>query len=279
MSDVRELARPLLSVGRSARELEDADRVLRTPLALSRRVGVVAVEEGSGTSTVAAALSSLLARRRRGAVLGVDAAGGGLRTRLGLEPVDDDPGTTVRAGARTAAEARAGLPATSAGLHLLDLTRPDEPWPAPVGRWPLSVGPVARFYDLVLTDWGTRPWSADLADAASLSHVVLLVARADRRSAMEAAAGLLLLREAGAGPRAVLALIDRDRTSDRPAERLARQLRIPVLVVRHDPTLARSSLPDGRALSARTRLSFIQLGRTVVEQTVLSALPSRDSEV
>jgi MinD-like ATPase involved in chromosome partitioning or flagellar assembly len=275
VKQVPAFARPLLSVSRAARELEDADAGLRTPLALSRRVGVIAVEPGSGTSTVAAALGGLFAQRRRGAVLGVDAGGGGMRARLGLEPSSDDPDQAVRAGARTAAEARAGLSTTPAGLCVLDLTAPAEPWPAPVGRWPADVGPVARFYDLVLTDWGTRPWAADLTDAAALSHVVVLVARADRRAAMEAAASLLLLREPGTGPAAVLALVDAGRTSDRPAARLARQLQVPVLSVGYDAALRDLSSVRSRSLAASTRLSYIRLGRSVVEQAALSVNPRR----
>ena len=279
------LARPFVSVASWSRELQEADAAVRTPLALSRRVGVLAVEDGSGTSTVAAALAGLLAQRRRGAVLGVDAGGGGFRARLGVESdahdlpdaEDDDAEdrrASLRASAQSAEEARQGLLEHPSGLQVLDLGRSGERWPAPVERWSGQVGPIARFYDLVVTDWGTRPWSADLSDAAATSHVAVLVARADRRSALQAAAGLSLVRAAGAH-RALLVLVDVDATSDRLGPRLARQLEVPVTTLRHDPVLVRDLGLKSRRLSARTRLTFTRLGRAVVEQAALSALPER----
>lgn len=53
----------------AASELDEADRLLRTALPLTRRVGCVAVAGGSGTSTTAAALANVLAARRAGMVL------------------------------------------------------------------------------------------------------------------------------------------------------------------------------------------------------------------
>jgi MinD-like ATPase involved in chromosome partitioning or flagellar assembly len=264
--------RPFASLVSWSRELEEADAAVRTPLGLSRRVGVVAVEPRSGASTVTAALVGLLASRRRGAVLGVDAGGGGLAALLGTgaapaDPEDQlgsDPGSDL------------GNPPRGGGLQRLDLARDDESWPAPVERWRAEVAPVSRFYDLVVTDWGTRPWSADLTEAASTSHVVVLVARADRRAALEAAAGLSLIRDAGPS-HGLLVLVDVDRTSDRPAARLARQLGVPVTTVGHEPQLA-SHLAEGRRLPARTRLSVIRIAQAVVEQAVLSALPRSQPE-
>src|SRR4051812_43428008 len=59
-------------------ELASADRVLRMPLPLSRRVGFVSLRGGSGTSATAAYVASVYARRRAGMVLGVNAAAGEL---------------------------------------------------------------------------------------------------------------------------------------------------------------------------------------------------------
>lgn len=127
---------------------------------------------------------------------------------------------------------------------LIDLARPGEAWPAPVGRWQDRVAPVTRFADLVVTDWGSRPWAADLTDAASTSHVVVALARADRRSALEAAAGLALLGDLAAY--AVLVLVDLDRTADRPAARLEAALRVPVVRLPYAAALASGPGTVGR---------------------------------
>lgn len=268
----RTRAAALVAVAGWSRDLEAADAAVRTPLALSRRVGVVSVEPGSGTSTVAAGLVSLLRHRRRGAVLAVDAAAGGLSARLRPGPVDAVEGED-RAGAPEAVDE-----GDAAGDEaLIDLARPGETWPAPVARWQDRVAPVTRLADLVVTDWGSRPWAADLTEAASTSHVVVAVARADRRSALEAAAGLALLGDLAAY--AVLVLVDLDRTADRPAARLEAALRVPVVRVRHEvglaPGLGTHGRTGDRRVTARTRRSFIELGQVVVEQAVSSARPTR----
>ena len=60
----------------------------------------------------------------------------------------------------TAADARAGLPATGSGLIALDLAR--DHLAASAGTWFEQVTPIARFYDLVITDWGVRHQQVDL---------------------------------------------------------------------------------------------------------------------
>ena len=129
----------------------------------------------------------------------------------------------------------------------------------------------------MVTDWGSRPWAADLTDAASTSHVVVAVARADRRSALEAAAGLALLGDLAAY--AVLVLVDLDRTADRPAARLEAALRVPVVRLPYAAALASGPGTHGRAggrrVTAQTRRSFIELGRLVVEQAASSTRGTR----
>jgi hypothetical protein len=187
------------SVSAITHELVTSDALLRSPLALSRRIGFVQLRGGSGASSTAGYLASMLARRRTGMVLGVNAsagepnmlwqaaltrtAAGGTNDQHRIGPrraeeeraddafpsVSDDevggfPARSAARGARnehrrshpvSAADARAGLPVSGAGLLGLDLTR--DHLAASAGTWFEQVTPIARFYDLVVTAPARRP--------------------------------------------------------------------------------------------------------------------------
>ncbi len=64
------------SVSAIADELTASDALLRSPLALSRRIGFVQLHGGSGASATAGYVASMLAHRRTGMVLGVNASAG-----------------------------------------------------------------------------------------------------------------------------------------------------------------------------------------------------------
>ena len=182
-------------------ELTTSDAILRAPLALSRRVGFVALRGGSGASACAGYVASLLARRRAGMVLGVNASAGEqhLLWHAGVPAPERVRDATRRAHPSTAADARAGLPASGTGLYGLDLAR--EHHASSAGTWFEQVTPIARFYDVVLTDWGVRDARVDLRQVAAASHVVCLVARADRHAAEEAAAFVPALHDVADRPR------------------------------------------------------------------------------
>jgi hypothetical protein len=57
-------------------ELTTSDALLRSPLALSRQIGFVQLRGGCGASSTAGYVASMLARRRVGMVLGVNASAG-----------------------------------------------------------------------------------------------------------------------------------------------------------------------------------------------------------
>jgi MinD-like ATPase involved in chromosome partitioning or flagellar assembly len=268
------------SVGGAAYELTAADAALRAALPLSRRVGVVAVDGGSGTTAVATGLSSLLARRRSGPVLAVDAAGG--RAGLWHRTVGSDPqpateraaSAAERGRAQTIAQATGGLPTSATGAYVLDLAGPQR-WPVAVSEWAQQVSPIARFFDLVVTDWGVRPADVDLATAAATSHVLVVVARADRRSATAAATALAALGEVGDTPAALLVLADVGRTADRIAGPLARALGGPVQRLPWEPGWAAEHLIPGRRFGAGTRRAHIDLAAAVVSEAVRSQQPAR----
>jgi hypothetical protein len=251
-------------------ELTTSDVLLRSPLALSRRIGFVQLRGGSGASSIAGYIASMLARRRTGMVLAVNASAGQANmlwqagmTRSGLPGTNDGH---RRSHPRSAADARAGLPVTGTGLLALDLAR--DHLAASAGTWFEQVSPIARFYDLVITDWGVRDPRVDLRQVARASHVVCLVARADRYQAEEAAALLPALSEVEDQPRVVLALVDVGQTAGRTPQLLRRQLVAPVLPIPYEPLRAAERPVASRRLPARTRLAYTRLCTALMAEAV-----------
>ena len=248
-------------------ELASSDTVLRAPLAISRRIGFVSLRGGSGISATAGYAASLLAHRRRGMVLGVNASAGhqNLLTWSGGSGQPPAPGSDLRrAHPGSAADARAGLPVTANGLYALDLAR--HGLAASSGTWFEAVSPIARFFDVVVTDWGVRHPQVDLRQMAATSHVVCLVARADRYATEEAAALVPALWELPDRPRLVLALVDVGRTAERTPQLLRDQLGVPVLTIPYEPLRSVEPPPASRRLPARTRLAHIRLGAELMTQ-------------
>ncbi|MGH3338140.1 MAG: hypothetical protein ACRDPL_04820, partial [Propionibacteriaceae bacterium] len=134
-------------------ELTSSDTLLRSPLALSRRIGFVQLRGGSGASATAGYVASMLARRRTGMVLAVNASAGetNLLWQAGLtrSAARGARNALSRAHPASAADARAGLPMTGTGLIALDLAR--DHLAVGAGTWFEQVTPIARFYDLVIT--------------------------------------------------------------------------------------------------------------------------------
>ena len=251
-------------------ELRTSDALLRSPLALSRRIGFVQLRGGSGASATAGYVASMLARRRAGMVLAVNASAGeanllwhaGLTRSVGNSASADHR----RMHPSTAADARAGLPIVGTGLIALDLAR--DHLGVSAGTWFEQVTPIARFYDLVITDWGVRHRQVDLRQVARASHVVCLVARADRCPAEEAAAHVPALSEVEDHPQVVLALVDMGRTAGRTPQLLRDQLQVPVLTIPYDPRRAGGRPVASRQLPTRTRLAYTRLGTALMAEAV-----------
>jgi MinD-like ATPase involved in chromosome partitioning or flagellar assembly len=260
-------------------ELRSCDAVLRAPLALCRRIGFIQLSGGAGGSSTAAYVASVLARRRTGMVLAVDAAAGpgsrpgkgaGTATMseyVGLPQDAQQLPADQRASARTAREARTGLPVTRAGLFVLDLSREaGYHGQASANAWFGQVAPIARFYDVVCTDWGVRQRQADLRQAAATSHVVCLVARADRHTCEEVAAMVPALLQVEDRPGVVVALVDVGQTGDRAPQVIRERLTVPVLTVPYDPRRADARPVGSARLAARTRLAYTRLATELLEQ-------------
>ena len=251
-------------------ELTTSDTLLRSPLALSRRIGFVQLRGGSGASSTAGYVASMLARRRTGMVLAVNASAGetNLLWQAGLTRSAARESSNVhrRAHPASAADARAGLPVTGTGLIALDLAR--DHLATSAGTWFEQVTPIARFYDLVITDWGVRHRQVDLRQVARASHVVCLVTRADRYPAEEAAALIPALSEVEDQPRVVLALVDVGRTAERTPQLLRSQLQVPVLTIPYDPLRAAARPVGSRRLPTRTRLAYTRLCTALMAEAV-----------
>ncbi|RZU64124.1 MinD-like ATPase involved in chromosome partitioning or flagellar assembly [Microterricola gilva] len=261
----------LTATARTARAVAESDSAIRQPIATSRRVGFVQLHGGSGLSTTAAAVASVLAPRRSGRVLGVDAAGGplGFGWHAGTAEPTAPSAPTVqserRQRARDGADAVAGLPQAASGLFTLRVG--DAGAPASTVTWAAEVSSIARFFDLVCTDWGVRPWQSDLAEIAGSSHVVCLLARAERRAAEEAVAMIAALQGQESGPRVVLALVDvangRRRDAGRVLETVAGHAGVPVLGMPFDAARA-----AGRPARSPSRLAAARLAGTIVSSAI-----------
>lgn len=198
-----------------ASRLAALDDAIRAPLPLSTAVGIVGSGPDAPTALVGGLLAGVLAARRPHRVLAVAAqsaqsvqpARPGIAGYAGLtddaQPVDKD--VLQRATARTGAEATAGLARTPGRSWALDLA--DEP-----ARWWDAVAPIARFFDFVLTDWGTGEGStgADWDDARATSAVLLVVCAANR-AALQAGVDL---REALRSPTTSPLLVVHDTGND-----------------------------------------------------------------
>lgn len=258
------------------RELMTSDAVLRAPLALSRRIGFVQLRGGVGASSLAGYTTSLLARRRAGLVLAVNASGGPRHLLWQSGATGSLLGTRDRlrrAHARTSLEARAGLATTPAGAYALDLA--EHGIAAGPGTWFEQVTPIARFYDIVCTDWGVRDWRVDLRQVAAASHVICLVARADRYAAEQAAALVDALGQIEDQPRVVLALVDVGHTAGRTPQILGRRVPGPVLTIPYEPRRAAARPLASRRLPTPSRLAHIRLATTLLEQAHATDLTRR----
>jgi len=214
--DLRELPSALFGSGvaRHAR-LTEWDASIRGILPAPRRIGFMSLAPGVGTTTLARQVLRVVAARRPNPVLAVDVAAGsgGLAASLGVPhtPPDD-----TRAGARTTAEAMAGL-SGGEGWYGLRPAATD----GPVAAWLAEAAPITRFFDVSITDFGPRDPRVDLAACAALSDVVCLVADSRRASAELARAVAPAVARLPERPTPVIVLVDHARQGNGVARALA----------------------------------------------------------
>ncbi len=240
-------------------ELIALNAEIRQPLALSTRVGFVGVVGGAGCSVAAGLAASVLANRRSGRVLAVNSSGHP-RSLLWHAGITADATSTTgqdsaRVGAARAADALDGLTTSATGLHALDLGMSTDQ------RWWDAVAPGSRFFDFVVTDWGTR-------DAGAMGHVLasstlLCLVSTPDRVALQHTADLAAAAAAGGVP-SVLALMPA-RGRAKLAERSAiNSLRLPMVRFPVDRAHQRSRPVPSRQLRTKTNLSAMRLSAQLV---------------
>lgn len=275
------------STGSAVDSLSATDAAIRVGLPLSRRIGFVSLAGGAGTTTTVASVAAALAGRRTGSLLAVDADGGrsGLARHLNAvrPPGSDEPDPDQadrRRLASTVEDARAGLP-LAGRLPVLDLNavldvnaaEPNDQAsgarrPRSVAEWTDHLGPIARFFDLVLTDWGVRPAGEDLEQVAYSGHVLVLVSRADQPAALAAADALAGLQALPEAPRLMLALADVNKTATprRLAGTLAESLGVPVFRLPYDPVVGSDWFAAVGRRSVASRAAAARLAAGIVTE-------------
>jgi MinD-like ATPase involved in chromosome partitioning or flagellar assembly len=256
--DVRAVSTAVFGSGANGRvRLTEWDAAIRGGLSTTRRVGVMSLTPGAGASTVAHQLTRAIAGRRSEPVLAVDVSTGatGLAARLGAAPVPPDE---TRAAARTTAEALSGL-SEQDGVVTLRPRHTDDA----VGAWLGEAAPIARFFDVAVTDFGPRHPLVDLAGCAALCDVVCLVSDARRAAAEHARSVVGAVRGLPESPSLVLALVDHGREGDGVARAFATGADHTVVPIPFDAGLA----AGGRARRSATHLAVVRLAAAVVGAT------------
>jgi MinD-like ATPase involved in chromosome partitioning or flagellar assembly len=259
---------PLARIFSSPRAEEDElvalDEAITRPLATSRRIAFLHLDGGVGCSTLAAGVVDVLASRRgrrAGRVAVVDAAGSlhGVGEASGVPAADRvTPASLVRASARRYADAVDGLSSTSSGALYVGLGRADSAhWPATGQEWGDEVDGIARFFDLVVTDWGRRVSRPTIAGIAESSHAVCLVSSSERASLERA---LAVAPAIAATPRVggvMIAVVDRDGRGPTSVALDAGPVKPPIVFLPTDRGLSRGARPvDSSSAQRRGYLSI-----------------------
>lgn len=238
------------------RQVAQWDRSFRAPLGAVSRIGVVELFAGSGATTIAANLTAVFASRRSQPVLAVDMVGdpGGLAARW---RVDVTAPSQTRRKAASSADAEAGLVRGPQGQRVLC------PPPNAAGdraRWGTEVAPIARFYDVVVTDFGVRNPMTDLAPAAALCDVVCLVVAGDRVSAEIGASVAAAIAEIPEKPRVILTLVDLGRRIGQVPQVVAGHAAVEVAAIPYD-----LGLPRGHATRGVARAAILSLAARIIQ--------------
>lgn len=248
-----------------ADELVRLDQEIRSPLPLSTRVGIVGVSGGVGASVAAGLASSVLAARRPGRILAVNASGdrrsllwhAGLTGDAHLDRARD----ADRTGARRAEDVTAELARTPGGLSCIDLLSTGAG--GADARWWEVVAPIGRFFDFVVTDWGVR--DARSCEDVTASSALACVTTTPDRSGLQR--GVDLAHTLGAaGTPALLAVVDSRRTSSAATEAMIDLLPVPAVRIPHDPAHGAATPSPGAALRPATTTAAVRMAAALVRE-------------
>lgn len=246
-------------------ELVRLDEQIRSPLPLSTRVGFVGVAAGVGCSLAAGLASSVLASRRSGHVLAVNASheDRSLLWHAGLttDAHPDRGRDAERSGAARAAEVTSGLARTPSGLSCIDLAGSDHG--GADARWWEVVAPIGRFFDFVVTDWGVRDAgsSDEVTSSSALACVVTTADRTGLQRGVDLAHAL-----STAGTPSVMAVVDAHRRRTAATSTIVDLLPVPAVQIPHDAAHHAATPTPAAGLRPRTRVAGVRLAAALVAQ-------------
>lgn len=188
-------------------ELIEATETAEGAVGAVRRLSVASLVPGVGVSTLTSLLAASFARHRSGRVLVAERSIGQAATLL------------------------RGAAAPGIDTITIDAS----------SSWEKQVAPVARNFDIVLTDGGTIAGVADLTAIAHSAHALCLVTPDSRAAAENAIALARSLHANPAAPRVVVAFIDVHNVNSTWATLVAPRLPFPVTRIPYDGALASGS--------------------------------------
>jgi MinD-like ATPase involved in chromosome partitioning or flagellar assembly len=274
-----------VTTSRDARESLDVHAQLTASVPSGRRIVVLGLNAGVGTTTTSALIATAIAGRRSEPVLVVDAA----RTSVNA-PISLRLGASPR---RTLAELAADPPHITAreqlAEHLTPLGRDvwllpgDHAWPSSPG----SPGPTAptyaaavtgfsRYFDIVITDLGADPEQSAGLELRTGAHALCVVCPASDVGVQYADTVIRGLRDLGgrtwAGRTVILAnALDGAAPVSWAARRAARRTRlarIPIVVLPYDPVLAGDAPLAVAGLAPQTHRAALRLGAALLDTAV-----------
>lgn len=192
--------------GEHHRHSIDAERTLRAPLPVIRRVGFASLHGGTGCTTAARAATSMLAARRDRGVFFVDATG----------------------------HLTSSTPSTPDEAALLAPI-----WPGGIEKWREQSDPQYRDREITVTDWGALG-AAELTAVAAHSHVLCLTTGVERLAVQQAVDVAAALTAAGT-PTLIVASGIRGRITA-ATKRMLASCPLPLVALPHDRHAGPSSV-------------------------------------
>ncbi|GAB2476087.1 MinD/ParA family ATP-binding protein [Jatrophihabitans fulvus] len=269
---------------RDAREYVELQLSMGAAVTSGRRVAVLSVEPGQGTTTVSGLLAVAFAARRQDPVLLVDAAAPGanpLHHVFGAEPVRTLPDLAARPpriGVRT--DIDGVLTPLGRDLWLLP-NRPDPGWAyreatrgPDADTYAVAFAPFARWFDISVTDLGhaAGPGTVDLLLERAHALVLVTSGRADGIDAV--LARLRQFRdEARVGWAGRTVVVVNRRPGDVGGGRRARvRADVPVTELGPDPALAPGFPHRLARLDDATHRSALRLAAQVLDTALPTAV-------
>lgn len=244
---------------RGALELAQLDAAIAAPLPISRRIAVLGIAGGVGTSVVAGRTAAVIAARREGHVLLVDADGRGVPAAWHAGAL----GTTFGSATEIDTADETG------DIRLLSLVG-EQP---STSLWWAAASERQRKSALSISDWGA-PSRERTQEIVALSHVAVIVARGNRAEAQRAL-DLATQIETVGDCLAAIVLVDGDRTALPAMQTLASLMPVPTVLLPHDRAHAQSRHVPLRRLRDASALALLRMAAMTVRRASHSSGSSR----